>query len=203
MDRRELSLLIKDYFPESALDYVTNQIISLNFKLIISKKRFSRLGVFRPSKNNNKPVISINYDLDKNLFFIVYLHEVAHLMVWNNYKKRTAPHGREWKEQYRKILIEALNKNLFPEETKESIINSLTRPNFHKNLQKKFSDSSIENSNLTRVKNLPENCIFTLCNGRSFKIIRKIRTRYKCQDVKNGKYYLVNSQAEVTSYSTL
>jgi len=203
VDRRELSLLIKDYFPESALDYVTNQIISLNFKLIISKKRFSRLGVFRPSKNNNKPVISINYDLDKNLFFIVYLHEVAHLMVWNNYKKRTAPHGREWKEQYRKILIEALNKNLFPEETKESIINSLTRPNFHKNLQKKFSDSSIENSNLTRVKNLPENCIFTLCNGRSFKIIRKIRTRYKCQDVKNGKYYLVNSQAEVTSYSTL
>jgi len=205
VDSKELSILIKDFFPEMAIDFVAKQIISLNFRLVISKKRFSKLGVFRPSRNSNKHVISINGDLNNDLFYLVYLHEVAHLIVWNNYKKRVAPHGKEWKEEYYKILLYSINNNHFSDEIKKYITVSLTKPNFHTSVTRdlyKINSESSQNESLLRVKDLPENCIFTLYNKRNFKLIQKIRTRYKCQDINNGRFYLVHSLAEVKKYCT-
>lgn len=202
MDIKQISLLIKDYFPETVIDFVAKQIISYNLRLIISRKRLSRLGVFRPSKISKRHVISVNGDLDKNLFFLVYLHELAHLIVWNNYNRRVAPHGKEWKEEFRKIIINSLNLNHFDEETKLYVINCLKKPNFHRAITREMYESDKENlqSDLMRLKNIPENSTFTLSNGRTFKIINKIRTRYRCLDIKNGKYYLVSSQAEVVDF---
>jgi SprT protein len=205
VDSKELSLLIKDFFPAQAVEYVAKQIISLNFKLIISKKRYTKLGVFKPSKNSKKHIISINGDLDNDLFYMVYLHEVAHLIVWNNYQRRAAPHGREWKKQYYQILQYSIDNNFFSDEIKNFVINSLDKPNFHLTVTrdlKKIIDESQGDIKLLRVKDLPDNCTFTLYNKRNFKLIRKVRTRYKCQDLNNGRFYLVHSLAEVQNYYT-
>jgi SprT protein len=205
VDSKELSLLIKDFFPEQAIDYVAKQIISLNFRLVVSKKRFSKLGVFKPSRTSDKHIISINGDLNNDLFYLVYLHEVAHLIVWNNYKRRVAPHGNEWKEQYYKILVHSINNNFFSDEIKQFVAKSLSKPNFHNTVTRdlyRIEKDSTENNNLLRVKDLPDNCTFTLLNKRNFKLIQKIRTRYKCQDLNNGRFYLVHSLAEVKNYCT-
>ena len=47
------------------------------------------------------------------------------------------------------------------------------------------------------IEQLPHGTLFSIKGGRIFKIEEKIRKRYKCVEVKTGKYYLFSPVYEV------
>ena len=51
--------------------------------------------------------ISINSTLQPQLFFFVLTHELAHLLAFDNYGHRISPHGAEWKNTFRIMLLES------------------------------------------------------------------------------------------------
>ena len=73
----------------------------------ITKKRHSKLGDYR-YRSGETQQISINGDLEPQLFFFVLTHEIAHLITFSADRK-ILPHGKEWKTCYRNLLLESLN----------------------------------------------------------------------------------------------
>lgn len=52
-------------------------------------------------------------------------------------------------------------------------------------------------SNAVLLEDIPENAVFTLNRNRVFRKGPQLRTRFKCLDLNNRRYYLVSSMAEV------
>lgn len=58
--------------------------------------------------------ITVNGDLNPHAFFLTFLHEYAHLLVFVEHGPRVQAHGVEWKQAYRKLAFAAMEKGLFP-----------------------------------------------------------------------------------------
>jgi hypothetical protein len=57
---------------------------------------------------DNSHQITINGTLEPQLFFFVLTHELAHLIAFEKYGRRISPHGQEWKQTFREMLLESL-----------------------------------------------------------------------------------------------
>lgn len=186
--------LLAKYLPTGSVESVMDWIVENNVHLKIAKKRNTKYGDYRPpsSKNPNHR-ISINHNLNPFAFLITFVHELAHLIVWEKHKNKVAPHGKEWKMEYRILMEPVLNKNIFPDELivvlNKSIINSKASSSSDLNLSRilKKYDPQTEGSNL---EDLPINTIFQTETGIRFVKQEKRRTRYICVRVQDNKKYL-------------
>ena len=80
------------------------------------RPRRTRLGDFT-RRPHERPRISLNANLNPYSFLVTYLHEVAHHVVYAvRYKKKIAPHGPEWKQAFRELLLPVLNGDHFPDD---------------------------------------------------------------------------------------
>lgn len=106
--------ILDSYLPTPALSYCVQLWEQHQFELRIVRPRRTRLGDFtrRPGE---RPRITLNANLNPYSFLITYLHEVAHHVVYAvRYKKKVAPHGPEWKQAFRQLLLPVLNEAHFP-----------------------------------------------------------------------------------------
>jgi SprT protein len=104
------------YVPASALAYCTQLWEQHQFDLRIVRPRRTRLGDFT-KKPHECPRITVNANLNPYSFLITYLHEVAHHVVYSvRYKKKVAPHGAEWKQAFRALLLPVLSEECFPQD---------------------------------------------------------------------------------------
>ncbi|HAD34265.1 MAG TPA: hypothetical protein DCF44_07170 [Chitinophagaceae bacterium] len=44
--------------------------------------------------------MSVNGNLNSYHFLITLLHEIAHMLVWEQFRNRVKPHGLEWKHVF-------------------------------------------------------------------------------------------------------
>ena len=87
--------ILKKYLPKEFVVYVSDLIIHSNVKFKIVAPRSTKLGDFRASsKNDGKPQITINGDLNPYSFLITTLHELAHLKTFHSYGAGVNPHGK-------------------------------------------------------------------------------------------------------------
>ena len=205
MEKSEFGNHLMNYIPEHSLDLIYDVITKYNAQLIISKPRTSKLGDFRPPVKGSKPRISVNGDLNIYEFLITLLHEMAHLIAWDQYKRTIKPHGMEWEGIFKLLIENMLSEDVFPEEIKH-ILNYeiLTGRNNFSNLNtdlvealEKFSDEK----KLLRLANIPDKARFTLVSGKEMKKGEKLRKRYKCIEVKTGRNYYVHELAKIIKYS--
>lgn len=122
------------------------------------------------------------------------------MIAWNKYRNKILPHGKEWKEEFRTLLLPFFELNIFPED----ILNCLTSYSLNpkassctdlplvKVLKKYDAESSF-----VHLEDIPAKCIFRLRNGREFIKGERVRKRFKCTDVISKKEYLVSPVAEV------
>lgn len=197
MEEKEV---LKEYLPEKSVDTIYNWIVEKSVHLKIARERKTKLGDYRPPVYYKNHRISINYNLNKYSFLITLVHEFAHLYVWERYKNKVDPHGKQWKQTYRDLMLNFLDKEIFPEdielELKKSIKNSKASTASELNLSriiKKYDN----NYGQTTLEELEENTIFLIEGGRRFKKGPKQRTRYKCQNLDNKKIYLVHALTPV------
>ena len=204
MTDKELQIL-RRYFPEVAVPMVAEAYSKSRFQLKFKNPRNSKLGDFRaPLGDKGICCITLNGDLNPYQMLVTFVHELAHYTVYVNYpKRRLEPHGEEWKQTFARLLLPYLKPEIFPED----IIIALKRHLQHikasstadTNLAKvmKRYDNDTSNEKTLTVDDLPEDAIFTLTNGMSFRKGPKKRTRYQCECLDNGRTYSVSGLAEI------
>ena len=92
-----------------------------DFDLKITRPRKSKLGDFRPPKPGKRSSITMNEDLGPYQFLTTFVHELAHLITWEKYGHRAAPHGKEWKQCFGALLISLAEVHPWPEVYKRQI----------------------------------------------------------------------------------
>lgn len=61
-------------------------------------------------------------------FFIIFIHEWAHLTVWYKYGNKVEPHGKEWKDEYTTYLSQALLAGIFPGNISSALAEHIQKP---------------------------------------------------------------------------
>lgn len=192
--------ILNKHLPLNAVDIILRWILFYKIHLQITKRRTSKLGDYRAPTRHKTHRISVNYDLNKYVFLITLVHEIAHLIVWNNYKNKVKPHGAEWKTTFKKLMNNFMDKSIFPVDILEALNNYLKNPaaSTSSNIElarilKKYDN----NNNAISIEEIPLNSIFKMPDGRIFRKEEKIRKRYRCFCLSNKKQYLFNPMAEI------
>ncbi len=202
MPKQEAPLLqLQSYLPQGSFEEVLHYLQHYKVHLTITKKRDSILGDYRHAMNDKAHRISVNGNLNKYAFLITLLHELAHLFTYEKHGHRVMAHGQEWKNEFGKILAKFLLQKSFPPDIEKALLRTLQNPAASSCGDEKLLrvlhqyDEKKEGVNL--VEQLTEGALFSIKGGRIFKKGEKIRKRFKCIEVKTGKYYLFSPVYEV------
>jgi hypothetical protein len=187
--------VLERFFPEETLPFVIENILKYRLQLKIKPGRDSKYGDYRPPNNQyGYHRISVNNNLKPWHFFLVFLHELSHLITWNKYKRQVKPHGKQWKEEFSSLLKRVAYLNLFPDYMHKHIVAYANDPRNIKATDNQLWRIINQNNDkqLVTVAELQNNSLFFDDNERLFQIKEKRRTRYKCYCITNDRYYLIS-----------
>ena len=202
ISRQEVSLdILAGYLPEGTYEKVRKYLIRYRVHLTITRKRTSVLGDYRLPDRTQGHRITINGDLNRYAFLLTLLHELAHLMAYVYYGKRIAPHGAEWKQTFRDILVEFTDKGYMPKDVEQAIKKYMHDPAARscvdEDLIRVLKKHDPYTQDFCFVEDLEEGEWFLASDGREYRRGKKIRKRYECVDVRNRKKYLFSPVYEV------
>ncbi len=194
MQREQIIPVLLKYLPKGSEDYAADLMLEYAIQLRIKNPRLSKLGDYRPPIPGKSHRISINRDLNPFAFLITFMHEVAHLLNFEKYGQRVSPHGIEWKREFQIISNPMIQQRFLPDDIQYALNRYLKNP----------KASSCTDSNLIRalrkydplsewllVEEILVGLAFETQDGRRFKKLEKMRTRYRCIELDTKKIYLV------------
>ena len=190
------------YLPDNSFEPVVAYINHYKIHLTVTRQRKSVLGDYRHAGGWGNHKISINGNLNKYEFLITFLHELAHLFTYEQYKNKVEPHGLEWKNNYSQLLQDFVQRNIFPQDIVKALQKSIKNPSATANgetellmILRNYSQQS--KPGITIVDNIPDGGEFITENGRHFKKIGKRRKRYECVELNTGRRYSFSGLSEV------
>ena len=195
---KQLANILISHFPKGAYTFLENLITSYHFSFKVTRDRKSKLGDFRV-RENQIPAITVNGTLNSYAFLLTFLHELAHLAVYEQYGRKTKPHGHEWKSQFQDFLLIAIKHQLFPDDLLPEILLFTNNPkastSASPNLMKALGsyDEQVDKNYLDDVM-LGDVFIF---RNESYKKIEKRRTRVLCERLSDSRRYTIAGHAEV------
>lgn len=200
--------ILKKYIPEFVVPTIAKWIIEFDFKLKITKERSTKLGDYTSPRNGLNHTITINHNLNTYSFFVTLVHEIAHLKTYNTYKNTVMPHGQEWKQSFRELMIPFLNPDYLPLDVLYALRKYLQNPaaascsddTLMRTL--KLYDAINQNQHLILLEHLPYLSHFMYNESRVFEKGEKLRKRYRCRELKTGSVYLFSPLAEVELVSS-
>jgi SprT protein len=191
---------LSPFLPGQCIDIVHHWLHEGGVRLRITAGRSSKLGDFRVGVPGKAPVISINADLNKYTFFVVFVHEYAHFIVWKQYGHRAKPHGKEWKTIYTGLMTPYLTPDIFPAELLFALKRYFADPRAASGTDLKLTrllNSFDAPGQSVTIEEIDVNAIFALPDGRKFRKIERLRKRYKCICLTNNRIYLFHPLAEI------
>ncbi len=192
--------VLNRYVPEAFVPMLSGLLAQNPVHFRIVKPRKTKLGDFRPKGKMGRPQITVNGDLNPYSFLITALHEFAHLFTYEQFGNHAAPHGKEWKDEYRKLLLPLIDHPATPEILQKALKRSIARTKASSctdmQLQRVLLTFSSSQDHLMLLEQVDKNCIFAL-EGRLFRKGHLRRTRFICTEVSSGKAYLINALAQV------
>jgi hypothetical protein len=199
--RQKVINSFKKFLPEGFEDYVVDLFFehSIHFKIVPPRK--TKLGDFRIGPDIPKPLITVNGDLNPYSFLITTLHEFAHLHTYLKYGMRVAPHGEEWKNCYRKLLLPIIDSKKLPNDIEKVLMNSLISTKASSctdiHLSRVLQKYDQKQEGIEILERLPKNTTFVL-NGKHFIKGDLRRKKFLCEEVSSRKMFLVNALAQVS-----
>lgn len=198
---------LANYLPDNTFEPVVQFIHHYKVHLTVSKKRKGVLGDYRHSGmlgDNHR--ISINGNLNKYEFLITLLHELAHLLTFEQFRNRVEPHGKEWKANYSRLLIDFVQRNVFPQDIAQALQKSMLNPAATANGETELMlvlrrYNTTQKIGFVSISTLPDDALFTTEDGRVFKKIAKRRKRFQCVETKTGLHYIFSALSEVKPLS--
>ena len=166
----------------------------------IVNHRVTRHGDYRLLPNGMHQ-ITVNASLNKYRFLITLVHEIAHLVAFENYGRRIKPHGQEWKRTFQHLMVPFIRPEVFPSQLLPIIANHFKNPKASSSTDARLSIAlkafDKEERTKSYVYEIPEGSIFRLYNGKLFKRGNKKVKRYQCVELATGRLYLFQPNAEV------
>jgi len=187
------------YIPEHAVAPVFELIKNYRVHLKIVNERVTRHGDYRRNPDGRHH-ITVNANLNKYRFLITLIHEIAHLVAFQKFGNRIKPHGIEWKQTFRLLMLPFINTYIFPEKVLPVVAAHFQNPTASSDTDARLSmvlKSFDEPTEQIFMNDLPLGSYFRIYNGKIFKKGALRVKRFECTEVKTGKIYLFKPNAEV------
>ena len=192
--------LLEKYLPENCLPYLKKWFGDYVIHIKITRGRNSKLGDYRKMVDKSHQ-ITINSTLQPPLFFFVLTHELAHLLAFENYGHRISPHGAEWKNTFRIMLLESFA--VYDEDLKPIILKFSKSPkaNFMSSpdLVRYFHIEDYEDES-SYIEDLEIRDQF-IYRKQIYIIEEKRKKNYLCIQLDTGKKYIFKPLARVEKIS--
>lgn len=192
---------LQHFLPAGTGDAVLAYLHQYKVHLTVAKERKSILGDYRHRTHHTNHRISVNGNLNKYAFLVTLLHEIAHLLTFEQYGRRVQAHGREWKMIFSGLLKQFVENKVFPADVEYELLQSLHNPAAsscaEEGLLRVLRNYDERKDGHRLVEELPAGSIFRLKDGRVFRKGEKLRKRFKCAEVATGKLYLFSPVYEV------
>jgi SprT protein len=192
---------LQDYLPDGTFDAVLSYLRQYKVHLTVARERKSILGDYRHRTHHTNHRISVNGNLNKYSFLVTLLHELAHLLTFEQFGNKVMAHGREWKTIYAQLLDQFLKQHVFPVDIEKELLLSLRNPAASScaedgllRVLRKYDEAG---SNFVLVEEININEFFRTPDGRVFQKGKKLRKRFQCKEVKTGGVYLFSPVYEV------
>ncbi|MEE4178571.1 MAG: hypothetical protein V2I46_13780 [Bacteroides sp.] len=193
------------FVPVQALEEVVRLIESHGIHMKVRRSRLSKLGDFRPARQGRPHQITVNGNLNIYAFLMVFLHELAHLLVWEQHGKAVSPHGKLWKDTFGYLLRDFIRKGYFHPSLEEAMVDysfhvkaaGMGSPELQRQLRL-FDPEPLSESNQVFLEEVPDRSLFVAANGRMFRKEDQLRKRYRCLCLRNKRTYLFHPMARVT-----
>ncbi len=191
--------VLATYLPENSVDAVFELIKTYHIHFKIVNGRVTRHGDYRKNPDGSHQ-ITVNATLNKYRFLMTTIHEIAHLVAFQKYGRFIKPHGLEWKQTFRLLMLPFINPQVFPAEVVPFVANHFKNPSASSDTDailsmqlKKFDPPTTK----VFVDELPLGTLFRIENGRVFKK-GKLRVKlFECTDIKNNQVYLFKPNMQV------
>lgn len=188
---------LKKYIPLQSINLVIELLKEYPCKLKIVNNRKTKHGDFR-KLNSGQFQITVNNDLNQYRFLLTLIHEIAHLVTYQNYG-RVKPHGIEWKRHFQLLMLPFVNPKIYPQELLPVLAAFLKNPRASTDADIRLSlalkQFDIKNGN-SFIFEIPFKRRF-IHNKRIFERGNKRRTRFECIEIKTKRKFLFHQNAEV------
>jgi hypothetical protein len=195
-----MSETLSKYLPEHAVKPVFELIVSNQVHLKIVNERVTRHGDYRKGLTG-KHEITVNANLNKYRFLITLVHEISHLVAFEKFGRNIKPHGNEWKITFQQLMVSFIRPEIFPHAILPLIANHFRNPTASSDTDsglafalKQFDERK---QDVHYIHEVPNGSFFRIKNGRIFKKQGLRVKRYECIEVKTGRVFLFNVNAEV------
>ncbi|MGN6293506.1 MAG: SprT-like domain-containing protein [Chitinophagaceae bacterium] len=202
MAKKEVPMAqLQDFLPPGTYDAVLTYLRQHKVHLTVARERKSILGDYRHRTRQDNHRISVNGNLNKYSFLITLLHELAHLLTFEQYGNGVYSHGKEWKGVYASLLAQFLQHKIFPDDIEQELLRSLRNPAASTcaedgllRVLRRYDEGA---SQRRLVEELPADALFRTADGRVFQKKERLRKRFRCVEVSTGKIYLFSPVYEV------
>ncbi len=188
------------YLPESAVVPCFELIKASQVHLKIVNERVTRHGDYR-RREDGRHQITVNASLNKYRFLITLIHEIAHLVAFEKYGRHIKPHGLEWKKTFQYLMLPFIRPQIFPSKLLPLLARHFKNPKASSSTDAQLSIAlkqfDEQQSEKNYVFELPIGSVFRIYNGKLFKKGNKRTKRYECVELKTGRMYLFQPNAEV------
>lgn len=191
--------ILQKYLPEPAVLPVFKLIKSHKVHLKVVNERKTRHGDYRKMHTGTHQ-ITINSNLNPYRFLITLIHEIAHLVAFEEHGRFIKPHGREWKSIFQHLMLPFLNPDVFPSAILPLLAQHFKNPTASSDTDVQLSLAlrkfdSLNDKNY--IFEIPAGSLFKIHNGRIFKKGKRRVKRYECIEISTGKTYIFHPHAEV------
>lgn len=203
MPRKEAPLnTLQTYLPSGTYEPVMHYLHQYRVHLTVARDRKSILGDYRHRTFGNTHRISVNGNLNPYSFLITLLHELAHLLTFEQFAHKVPAHGQEWKKIFGQLLSQFITHEIFPPDIRQALTQSLNNPAASscadEVLLRVLKNYDQKKDNKVFVETISEGNLFKTHDGKIFKKGEKLRKRFKCMEVATKRMYLFSPVYEVT-----
>jgi len=192
---------LEKYLPKkNTLKYLRIWFSDYYIHIKVTRNRNSKLGDYRKLPDNSHE-ITVNSTLTPQLFFFVLTHELAHLIAFEKYGRKISPHGNEWKETFRNMLLESLE--IYDDELKPIIIKFSKSPkaNFMASTDLvRYFHTEKQDDTLHFIEELQKGEFFIYRNEK-YLLEGLVKKNYLCKNLATGRKYSFKPLARVEKCS--
>lgn len=183
---------LQKFCPEGGFGYIQSWLKTFNVKVKITRSRRSKLGDYRRLPDQGHQ-ISVNGDLPPQLFFMVFTHEIAHLLTLSQNAK-IRPHGREWKACFASLLLESMQ--VYAQDFQPLLLEYANNPKANYMASPKIVRYFSHHQDGIFIEDLREGSYFEFAES-CYQMLEKRKKRYLCKNVQSGKKYLFRASVQV------
>lgn len=196
---------IKPFVPSGTENALAEQILKYRCHLTITRDRKTKAGDYRQPHGKKGHRISVNGTLNKYAFLITFVHELAHLVCWEEHRNKVNPHGKEWKSTFTNVMQPFLTEDVFPQDILPILKQHMRQPKSATVRDEKLMRALRKYDAVTdkvHLEELESGSEFQLGN-KSFIKGGKLRKRFRCEEKGTGRIYLVSGIAEVLPHISM